>query len=84
MAKVIKSAVMPSLPFFVDCSEGKSSTPVPSSHYYRPAQYNKRLIPRNFQPYGRQKISPLIVSVQKGLILRLLQGQYGDNKATVA
>ena len=83
MAKVIESAVMPSLPFFIDCSEGESGAPVASSHCYRPAQHNKRLIPQNFQPLGRQNIRTLIVSVQKGLLLRLLQGQYGDNKVTV-
>ena len=75
---------MPSLPFFIDCSEGESSAPVPSSHCYRPAQHNKLLIPRNFQPYGQQNISLLIVSVQKGLLLRLLQGQNRGNKVTVA
>ena len=81
---MIESTVMPSLPFFIHYSEGESSAPVPSSHCYLPTQHNKRLIPRNFQPYGQQNISLLIVSVQKGLLLRLLPGQYGDNKVTVA
>ena len=75
---------MPPLPFFIDCSEGESSSPVPYSHCYRPTQHNKRLIPQNFQHYGRQNISLLIVSVYKGFLLRLVQGKYGDNKATVA
>ena len=75
---------MPSLPFFIDCSEVESSVTVSSSHCYRPTQHNKRLIPQNFQPHGRQNITLLIVSIQKGLLPRLLQGKYGDNKVTVA
>ena len=59
---------MPLLPFFIDCSEGESSVPVPSSHCYRPAQHRKQLIPQNFRPYSRQNISLSIVSVQKGLL----------------
>ena len=51
------------MPFFIDCSEGESSTLVPSSHCYRPAQHHKQLIPQNFQPYGRQSISLSIVLV---------------------
>ena len=74
---------MPLLSFFIDCSEGESSAPVPSSHCYRPAQHHKQLIPLNFQPCGRQNISLSIVLVQKGLLLRLVQGEYRDNKASV-
>ena len=74
---------MPLLLFFIDRSEGESSAPVPSGHCYRPDQHHKQLIPQNFQPYSRQNISLLIVSVQKGLLLRLVQGEYGDNKANV-
>ena len=64
---------MPSLHFFIDRSEGESSAPVPSSHCYRPAQHHKQLIPQSTQPYGQQNIGLL---VPKGLLLRLVQGEY--------
>ena len=54
-------------------------TPVPSSQCYRPTQH---LIPQNFQPYSQQNICLSIISV-KGLLLRLIQGKYRDNKAIV-
>ena len=73
----------PLLPFFIDHSEGESSAPVPSSRCYRPAQHHKQLISHKFQPYGRQNISLSIVLVRKGLLLRLVQGEYEDNKAIV-
>ena len=52
-------------------------------HCYRPAQHRKQLIPQNFQPYSRQNNSLSIISVQKGILLRLVQGEYEDNKASV-
>ena len=74
---------MPLLPFFIDRSEGESSAPIPSSHCYRQVQHRKQLIPQNFQPSSRQNISLSIVLVQKGFLLRLVQGEYGDNKVSV-
>ena len=73
----------PSLPFLIDYSEGESSALVPSSQCYRPAQNDKQLIPQNFEPYGRLNIFLSIVSVQKGLLLRLVQGDYRGNKVSV-
>ena len=63
----------PLLLFFINRSEGKSSAPVPSNHYYRPAKHHKQLIPQNFQPYSRQNINLSIISIKKGLLLRLVQ-----------
>ena len=64
---------MPSLPFFINCLEGESSASVPSSQFYRPAQHHKQLIPHNFQPYSQQNICLLIVLVQEGFLLKLVQ-----------
>ena len=74
---------MPLLSFFVNYSEGESSDPVSSSYCYRAAQHHKQLIPLKFQLYSRQNISLSIDLVQNRLLLRLVQGKYGDNKASV-